>query len=299
MSWSNVFETIREVMNFQLFQIRGTPVTVSTILVVITILISTGVASRLLRRAIRRALSKRVEADGTIVGINGLVHYAVLAVGISIGLQTMGLDMTALFAAGAVFAVGIGFAMKNIAENFVSGVILLVERTIRPNDVIDVEGRFVKVIRMGIRSTLVQSRDGEDIILPNSILAQSAVKNYTLQEPVFRSRVSVGVVYSSDMKLVLETLVSAAHGAIADIPELVKDREPEVIMIGFGNNSVDFQVAVWQRDPWRVLAVRSKVAQRIWWALQENGIVIAFPQLDVHFDPPVAKGFEALARKVA
>ena len=299
MSWTNAYETIEEVLNLRLFEIRGAPVTVSTILVVLAIFVATVVFSRLLRRAIRRGLAKRVGNDGTIVGINGLVHYAVLAVGISIGLQTLGLDLTALFAAGAVFAVGIGFAMKNIVENFVSGVILIVERTIRPNDVIDVDGRFVKVIKMGIRATLVQSRDGEDIIMPNSLLVQSAVKNYTLQEPVFRSRVQVGVVYSADMKLVYDTLMDAARVAIRELPDLVDDREPEVVMVGFGNNSVDFQVAVWQREPWRVVGIRSEVAQRIWWALKEQGIVIAFPQLDVHFDPPVAKGFEALAGKAA
>ncbi len=297
--WTHVFETIRDVLNLELFRLGDTPVMVSTILIVVAIFIATIVTSKLLRRAITRALTKRVGNDGTIVGINGLVHYVVLAVGISIGLQTMGLDLTALFAAGAVFAVGIGFAMKNIAENFVSGVILLIERTIRPNDVIDVDGRFVKVIRMGIRATLVQSRDGEDIIMPNSILVQSAVKNYTLQEPVFRSRVPVGVVYSSDMKLVHETLVEASRTAMREIPELVDDREPEIIMVGFGNSSVDFQVAVWHRDPWRVMVVRSQIAQRIWWALQAKNIVIAFPQVDVHFDPPVARGFEALAGKAA
>ncbi len=294
-----MFETFQKVLSLELFTIGAKPVSVATVLVVVVILISTFVGSRVIRGTLRRALLKRVGHDGTMGAINGLVHYVVLAIGLSIGFQTLGLDLTALFAAGAVFAVGIGFAMKNIAENFVSGVILLVERTIRPGDVIDVDGRFVKIVRMGIRATLVQTRDGEDIIMPNSILVQSAVKNYTLEEPMFRSRVPVGVVYSSDMKLVHETLVQAAKLAIREIPELVDDREPEVIMVGFGNNSVDFQVAIWQREPWRVMAIRSQVAHRIWWALKENDIVIAFPQLDIHLDPQVAKGIESLANRAA
>jgi len=299
MSWSSAFETIGEVLDARLFMIGDTPVTVSTVLTVLVIVLTTIIASRLIRRAVKRALLRRVGNEGTIAAINGLLHYVVLAIGLSIGLQTMGLDLTALLAAGAVFAVGLGFAMKNIAENFVSGLILLVERTIRPGDIIDVDGRFVKILKMGVRATLVQSRDGEDIIMPNSILVQSAVKNYTLQEPVFRSRVPVGVVYSSDMKLVHETLLRAAATAIREIPELVDDREPEIIMVGFGDSSVDFQVAIWQTDPWRVMAVRSQIAQRIWWALKEAGIVIAFPQLDVHLDPDVAKGLGSLASRAA
>lgn len=299
MSWTEFFEGVREVLDTQLFSIGRTPVTLSTLLTTLLIFIATLIMSRIVRAALRRALAKRVGHEGTLGAINGLVHYSVLIIGISICLQTMGVDLTALFAAGAVFAVGIGFAMKNIAENFVSGVILLGERSIRPGDVIDVEGRMVRVERMGIRATLVRTRDGEDIIMPNSTLVQSAVTNYTLQESIYRVRYPVGVIYASDMELVIETLAGAAKEAKAAMPDLIADRPIDIFMSEFGDNSVNFEVAIWLTDPWQHMSIKSRLAQHIWWALKERGIVIAFPQVDVHFDAPVATGLASLANKAA
>ena len=119
--------------------------------------------------------------------------------------------LEALFAAGAVFAIGLGFAMQNIVQNFVSGVILLAERTIKPGDVLQVDGRFVKVRHMGIRSTICRTLDEEEIIVPNATIVQSTVTNYTLQDSLFRLRCTVGVVYGSDMVLVKNTLQRAAQ----------------------------------------------------------------------------------------
>lgn len=299
MSWTDTLERVRVILNTRIFGIGDTPVTVSTIIVLVLILVATRIGSGILQRAVRRTISRRVGHDGTVGAINKLLHYLILIIGWSIALQTVGIDLTALFAAGAVFAVGLGFAMKNIAENFVSGVILLVERSIRPGDVIEVEGRIVRVEHMGIRATLVQTRDGEDIILPNSILVQAAVNNYALQNPASRTRILVGVVYSSDMDEVEGTLRVAAAEASRSVGGVVADREPEVLMVEFGDNSVNFDVALWVSDPWHVRSIRSEVAKRIWWALKKQGIVIAFPQLDVHFDEPVVRGLEALAKRAS
>src|SRR4030095_8726722 len=104
-----------------------------------------------------------------------------IVVGLTLALHLAGIKLGAVFAAGAVFAVGLGFAMQNIAQNFVSGVILLVERSIEPGDVIEVNTQVVRVHQMGIRATLVRTLDDEDMIVPNSILVQTTVKNYTHQ----------------------------------------------------------------------------------------------------------------------
>jgi potassium efflux system protein len=170
---------------------------------------------------------------------------------------------------------------------------------VRPGDVIELEGDVVKIDRMGIRASVVRTRDGEDIVLPNSVLVQSAVKNFTLVDDRVRTRVPVGVIYATDLNLAYETLLEAARGASEDIAEVDGSATPEVFLVAFGDNSVNLEVAVWILDAWAIRRIRSQIAMKIWWALKERGIVIAFPQLDVHFDAPIVSGIEALSRRVA
>jgi small-conductance mechanosensitive channel len=150
---------------------------------------------------------------------------------------------------------------------------------------------MVKVVDMGIRATVARTLNEEEIIVPNSILVQSMVKNHTLRDSLYRLRVEVGVVYGSDMKLVMEVLQRTAREATWR----VKDRAPLVHLTAFGSSSVDFQVSVWVDDPWIVLRRKSELHQAIWWALKDAGVVIAFPQLDVHFDPEVGGALGRIA----
>lgn len=287
---TDLLTEIRGALDVRLLQISGTTITLGTALAALLVLLGTFIVSKLVQRAIRRTLTGRgVQSESTVGLIAGLVNYAILIGGIGIALQTAGIDVGALFAAGALFAVGLGFAMQKIVENFVSGVILLSERSIRPGDVVDVEGELVKVHKVGIRATLVRNREGVEIIVPNSVLAQSSVKNYTLMDVVHRIEVAVGVVYSSDMKRVREIL----EKVVSEQPWKAEP-EPRIFMSEFGNHSVNWHVAVWLEDPWDERLYRSQLSEAIWFAFQDAGITIAFPQLDVHFDPPVAEGLAQL-----
>ena len=198
-------------------------------------------------------------------------------------MNTLGINLTALFAAGAVFAVAIGFAMQNISQNFVSGVILLLERAIKPGDVLEVEGRIVRVRDMGIRATIGRTMDEEDIIIPNSQLVASPVKNYTLKDSLYRLRTVVGVVYSSDMARVRQVLERTAQ----ELDWKSTHQPPRILMKEFGDSSVNFEVSLWIEDPWTMQQRRNELNEAVWWALKDAGITIAFPQLDVHFDPQV------------
>ena len=292
MTWNDVLTTLQRVADYKLMDIGGAALTPGNIAAALLIMLVTLLLSGLTRRGIQRVFRRRhVEDAGTAAAVNRLVHYVFLLVGVGVALQTAGFNLTALFAAGAVFAVGLGFAMKNIVENFVAGVILLVERSIKPGDVLEAQGVVVKVEAMGIRTTIVQSRDGDHLIVPNSVLAQSTVKNYTLKKAAYRVRATVGVVYGADMAQVRQTLERVAR----EIPDRMTDREPQVMMLQFGNNSVDFEVAVWFADPWLSRPALSRLNEAIWWALKEQGVTIAFPQVDVHFDPPVAEGLARLS----
>jgi len=284
-----------EILDFTLLTLSGTPVTVGTLITAVVILVITWWFSRGMQRGIGRALRRRTVADATIAVINRLVHYLIVFIGLAIALDTVGFSLGALFAAGAVFAVGIGFAMQNIVQNFVSGIILLVERSIKPGDVLEVEGKVVRVGRMGIRTTIAQTRDDEELIVPNSILVQGTVKNYTLQDSIYRLRALVGVVYRSDMRLVLDILTRVAN----EQPWRSARRDPRVLMTSFGDSSVNFDVSVWMDNPWEAPMALSQLHQAIWWALQDAGVVIAFPQLDVHLDQDVTESIGRLATRAA
>lgn len=292
MGLSAIAQRAGEMINAELFALGGTRVTAMTLMVMFLIVTVTVVFSRLLRRGIKRlARHRKIQDESSVGAVSRLVHYLVLFVGFGVAFQTAGFDLTALFAASAVFAVGLGFAMKNIVENFVAGVILLVEGSIKPGHVLEVEERIVRVMQMGIRTTIVQTRDGEHLIVPNSVLAQSTVKNYTLSRSAYRVRASVGVVYRSDMALVRDTLEEVARNVTREDT----GRPHQVLLLGFGDNSVNWEVAVWMNNPWEARPTLSRLNEAIWWALQERGVVIAFPQLDVHFDQPVEEGFRRLA----
>jgi small-conductance mechanosensitive channel len=256
-------------------------ITVGGLLLLLLIAAVTFAFSWVLQRLIARgARLFPMARPGAVAVFQRLTHYFVLAIGLGVGLDTLGINLATLFAAGAIFAIGVGFAMQNIAQNFVSGVILLLERSIKPGDVLEVEGRFVKVREMGIRSTIARTLDDEEIIIPNATIVQSTVKNYTLQDSIYRLRATVGVVYGSDMALVKETLEQV--GTAMEWRNRTKD--PLVLMIEFGDSAVLFEVSVWIDNPWLQRRALSDLNEAIWWAFKEKGIVIAFPQLDVHLD---------------
>lgn len=266
-------------LNTVWFTIGDTAVSPGTLISVLVVVAVTLTTSVLVRRAIRAWFRRRgVQQEGSIHATERLLHYAVLFIGLGIALQTLGLSLGTLFTAGAVFAVGLGFAMQNIAQNFVSGVILLAERAIKQGDILRLDGDIVQVRTMGIRSTIVRTRDGVDLIVPNSALVQSTVCNYTLDDSRYRVRVRVGVSYGSDLSVVREALESAASPMMGDGTNL------QVVLADFGGSSVDFEVAVWTTEPWDERITLSELRTRIWDEFKRRGVTIAFPQLDVHFD---------------
>ena len=281
MTGPEILDWLNEFANRTLFTIAGTEVTALSILTFLLIILMSFWVSSILQKVVARWLRARgVLEEGAISTTRRLLHYAVVLVGLGIGIETIGINLSALFAAGAVVAVALGFAMQNILQNFVSGVILLAERSITEGDVLEVEGGIVKVVRMGTRATVARTRDEEEIIIPNSILVQSSVTNYTLADSLYRVRAQVGVAYGSDIAQVMEVLKEAG----AAVPQRVPEKEPLVLLVQFGNSSVDFEVSIWAEDPWGARVTKSILNVAIWNHLKGAGITIAFPQLDVHFD---------------
>lgn len=283
---------IRRLFDTPLFDIAGTPITLMTLVLFAGIVLLTLWMSHLAQRGTTRALRLRGVTDVGTTGVAArLASYAVLLLGFGVALQTVGVNLGALFAAGAFFAVALGFAMQNVAQNFVSGIILLTERTIKPGDILEVEGRVVRVTHMGLRATVARSRDEEDLIIPNGTLVQNTVTNYTLRDSTYRMTTSVGVSYGSDVDAVVAALTRAAES----LPSRLSSHDPRVLFTDFGDSALLFDVQVWVEDPWRARVLRSELNTAIWWTLKEAGIAIPFPQRDVHIIPPREQGGAATA----
>jgi len=251
----------------------------------IGILFMSWIVSRIAQRLLRSTFDRREVNQGTTAATSRLLHYLIMAIGLSIAFESTGISLATLFAAGAVFAIGIGFALQTLTQNFVSGLILLLERSIKPGDILKVEDQFVRVEYMAIRSTRCRTLDDEEIIVPNSTLVQSTVTNYTLGDSYYRLRTTVGVTYSSDMVQVRRVLEATA----GQMSWRYKGKKPVILMTEFADSAVNWEVSVWIDDPWRVRARRSELNEAIWNGLKAERIVIAFPQLDVHFDAPVVE----------
>lgn len=253
------------------------------LIALLTLLVAKFIEGRVVRALSRSHAQSESSARATA----RLLYYVLLIAGLATSIQVLGIQISALFAAGAIFAVGLGFGLQNVVQNFVSGVLLLGERVIKPGDILEVDGEMVRIEKMGLRSTVARTLDEEQVILPNEMLVQSKVKNYTLSDTLYRLRVPVGVAYSSDLEKVFEVLEQAARSVSK------RGREPRILLDGFGASSIDFEASIWIQDPWNRRARRSDLAFAIWKHFKETDIEIAFPQLDLHLDEEV---LEALRR---
>jgi small-conductance mechanosensitive channel len=272
--------------NAPLLVVAGTDVSVVTILTVCGVVYGGFWVSDLSQRGVKAWAGQRHNMEaGTVATVQRLLHYLVVGLSGIVALQTIGIKLDALLATGAVFAVGFGLAMQGIAQNFVSGIILLLERSIRPGDVVEVDETMVRVEEMAVRSTIVVSLNGDRRIVPNSVLVQSTVRNLTMGAKPVRVHTRVGVAYHLDPDQVTEVLLEAGNG----IPQRIADRPAVVHFANFGDSALEFDVFVWINEPWFLPEARHELNRRIWSALKAHDMPIPFPQRTVHLqtqEPP-------------
>jgi len=216
--------------------------------------------------------------------------YVGIAVAILVALSVAGVEFTNLAIIAGALSVGIGFGLQNIVNNFVSGLILLIERPIRTGDWIVVGNTEGYVKKISIRSTQIQTFDRADVIVPNSELIAGQVTNWMLTDPWGRVKVPVGVAYGSDTARVMQIMVDAANKHPQVMNNYPGIPDPRVLFLGFGDSSLDFELRCVIRDVDKRLQTRSDLFLAIDAAFREAGIEIPFPQRDLHFrnGPPAA-----------
>ncbi|NER29979.1 MAG: mechanosensitive ion channel [Symploca sp. SIO1C4] len=211
-----------------------------------------------------------------------LVQYALTFLALLILLPIWGVDVSSLAILASLLGVGIGFGLQNIANNFISGLIITFERPIQAGDFIQVGELLGTVERIGTRSTEISTLDQVKIIVPNSRFLESEVVNWSHGNPVSRMRVPVGVAYGSNIKLVRQALLEAAKSH----PDVLHHPSPQVWLQEFGDNSINFDLLVWICEPPKQFKLKSDLNYRIQASLEKHGLEIPFPQRDLHVKSP-------------
>ena len=289
----NAFGAPRDLMRRLLsysIPIGQTRLSVTSIAVAVAIVVASTLFARYLRVVLRDrvlpALQIPVNAEFLFLRF---VQLTVIAFGVLVAVNLIGFNMNSVLVALGGLSIGIGFGLQNIASNFVSGVIMVFERPIKIHDRVTVGGTYGIVKAINMRSTVVTTPEDIDIIIPNSKFISETVTNLTHDNTRTRIKVPVGVSYESDEDLVKKVLLEVANSH----PEIIKETNPNlpdvvppfVRFIRFGDSSLDFEMLAWIPSVMLRLETISDLHFMIRKKFREHGIVIAFPQRDVHVYP--------------
>lgn len=278
-----MLDDFRAVWDTALFTASGDQViTIGQIVLVIFLLIFGYLGSRFLGYLLGKRLSAMKLRPDVIYVLKRIVFFGILILVVITALGLLGIPLTAFAFATGALAIGIGFGAQNIINNFISGWILMAERPIRIDDFIELDSAFGVVEQVGTRSTRIRRSDGVHMLVPNSLLLERTVVNWTLVDKEIRTSVRVGVAYGSPVNKVAELILQA----VTDQVESKAEPAPSVVFEDFGDNALIFDAFFWcdVGGEKALREIRSAIRFRISELFADNGIVIAFPQRDVHLD---------------
>lgn len=266
-------------MSFSLGKFNITMLSVIKAIILMTVMLWLAVTlSRNIEQRLRksRALTPSMQELTSKLLKIGFITLAIL-----ISVTSVGIDLTALAVFSGAIGVGIGFGLQKPASNLISGIILLMDRSIKPGDVIELSDTYGWVNMLGARFVSVITRDGKEHLIPNEDLITQQVINWSYSDTNVRVKIPVGISYSSDVNLAMNLLVEAA----IETPRVLESPAPRCLMTGFGDNAVDLELRIWMSDPNNGVAnLKSAVMVKVWNKFHEHGIQFPFPQRDVHID---------------
>ncbi len=272
-------------LDFTLLSFDTYTLTLFGLLQILAVFVIGFMVSRLTRRSLLRlaAANKRIN-QRVAYSVGRILHYVIITVAVIIALSLVGFNFTKLAIVAGALSVGIGFGLQDIANNFISGIIMLFERNINVGDVVELQsGTFGTIREINVRSTLINTPDNMDVLVPNSEFLSGQVTNWTLREGLVRLRIPFGIAYGSDKDKMREVVVAAAN-QVSTTVNLDPRYPTRVFMTGFGDSSLDFVLMVWVTHEAAQGPTKTKSAY--FWtvetALRENGFEIPFPQRDLH-----------------
>jgi len=245
--------------------------------IVLTVLLRLAMAaSRILEKRIHtfQELTPSVQ-----VLLSKALKATLLVIAVMVAMGSLGINLSAFAFVGGAIGFGVGFGLQKVVSNLVSGIILLMDKSIKPGDVIEVGNSYGRIESLGARYVSVLTRDGFEYLIPNEDLITHQVINWSFSNNLVRLKIGVGVSYDSDIHQVMDLMIRTA----AAIPRVLERPAPSCRLNDFGDSSVDLELRLWISDPANGISnVRSDVRLASWDAFKEHGIEIPFPQRDVH-----------------
>lgn len=267
---------VSEFLNFSFQLGQDISVSIKAILITLLVIIITSRLLKLLSKLVCRKLpdSDKIKFEMLFSYASWVIYLIILLV----TFDSIGINITALFAASAALLIGVGLALQTLIQDIISGVFIIVDQTVHVGDVIEIDNKIGRVEEIKLRTTRAVTLNNRVIIIPNHIFLTSSLYNWTQNGKETRDTVSVGVAYGSDVELVKKLLLQS----VENHPDIVKFPEPRVLFMDFGDNALTFRVVFTLRDSFLGEVPRSDVRFKIDKLFRTHNISIPFPQRDLH-----------------
>ena len=276
--WDDILDSWNALMDTSL-PLPEIEITLGNILASVVVFLGSILLSHFIQFVLKEDIYPRVGVHpGRAISISTLTRYAMLIIGFVLATAALGFDANRFTLLAGAFGVGIGFGLQTIVNNFISGIILLTEQPVQVGDAIAMGEIVGEIQRIGIRSSTVRTWQGAEVIIPNADLISQQVTNWTRSDRRRRVEIDVGVAYGTNPHRVLEILL----GVVGEVEGILEEPSPNIIFVGFGESSLDFQVRAWTDEFDQFTRVKSSLGICIVDALKEAGIEIPFPQRDLH-----------------
>ena len=275
-----VLGIIKKILSYPLVKMGDSNLTLQSLFILGFLIVVVIFAEKIFReRIIMRIFEKTEFPEALEYGIARILGYVFMVIGFYMSLQIVGIDLSSLaFIAGGI-SVGVGFGMRDVINNFLSGIIIFAEQPIAIGDRVEVGDTAGRVIKISLRSTMVVTNDNITIIVPNGKFISESVTNWSYSDPKVRMKIPVSVAYGTDPEKLKELLLEVAKASSTTL----EDPAPKVVFREFGDNSLKFELRVWTEEmSKRPGSYKSSLNFAIEEKLRENGIKIPFPQLDLH-----------------
>ena len=270
-------ETIKNFLELELIHIGAFNVRVYSLVTILIILLMTKLILFLIKKALFSSKNTKLDI-GASYALLQIIKYVLWIIAIGLILEALGIKLTLLIAGSAALLVGVGLGLQQTFNDVLSGIILLSEKSIKIEDVLEIDGDIVKIQSIGLRTSKALNTDDVSIIIPNSLITTNKVINWSHQTMKARFRIDVGVAYGSDIDLVIKVLEESAF----QHPDIFDRESTEARLVNFGNSSLDFQVLFFSENIFRISKVKSDIRRSISQKFSANNIAIPFPQLDLH-----------------
>lgn len=270
---------LMDFLEFELLSVGEYKIRAFTLFAVLIIFLITKLILWIIKKALYNQKRFKKLDRGSAYALFQIIRYVVWIMAIGLILETVGVKVNVLIAGSAALLVGVGLGLQQTFNDIISGLILLSEQSIKIDDVLEIDGDVVKIQSIGLRTSKGLNTDDISIIIPNSLITTNKVINWSHQTKKTRFRIDVGVAYGSDADLVIKILEESAF----EHPDISNRELTEGRLVNFGNSSLDFQVLFFSKNIFRINKVKSDIRKIINRKFAENGVIIPFPQMDLHF----------------